>query len=370
MRMKLFTPAVIAVLLVMVAGCQSPESPGTVSESSCDRACLENYVDQYMDAMLVNEPSDSLFAGDCMFTENGVRLPLGDEGFWASMVGKGSYKFYIPDTDTQQVAFLGTAREESQISGEENPVAVALRLKIENGLISEAEQLVIRPESNLLNPDAPPSGPSAAERIEKMGEELGNPHPIFTEILPEADRPTREEMIETANYYFTGMQKNDGEGIGDTGIYPFTDDCDRYENGMRSTNVPLAPDQEMPDPLTSTVYSSAWSCNEQFESGLIYFVTRIRDRRFVAVDHERGIVFSFCFFDHSAGKSREFTTPDGREVVDGPAEPWTWQVAELFKVENGNIRRIEAILQRCPYGMNSGWSTYEDGLSDQIQIIK
>jgi hypothetical protein len=285
-------------------------------------------------------------------------------------VGKGSYKFYVPDIETQQIGFFGTAREESHIAGEENVVAIALRLKIENERISEAEQLVIRPESNLLNQDAPPSGPSAGERIEQMGEELGNPHPVFLETLPEEDRPSREEMIEVANYYFTGMQKNDGKGIGDTGSYPFTDDCDRYENGMKSTNVSPDPGQPVPDPLTSTSYSSAWSCKEQFESGLIYFVTRIRDRRFVAVDRERGIVFSFCFFDHSAGKSREFTTPDGREVVAGPAEPWTWQVAELFKVENGNIRRIEAILQRCPYGMNSGWSTYEDGLSDKIQIIR
>ena len=30
---------------------------------------------------------------------------------------------------------------------------------------------------------------------------------------------------------------------------------------------------------------------EQFKSGLLHFVTRIRDRRYVAVDTERGIVF-------------------------------------------------------------------------------
>ncbi len=371
MRIKILAVAVIAILLSVVSGCRPPESSNMESTGRpCDRACLENYVDRYMDAMLDNEPSGTLFAEDCLFTENGVRLPLGDEGLWASMVGKGSYKFYVPDIETGQIGFFGTAREEPQEpGGEPGSVAVALRLKIENERISQAEQIVVRPESNLLNPELQP-GPSAADRVEQMGEELGNPHPVFTAIIPEEERPTREEMIETANYYFSGMQKNDGKGVGDTGTYPFTDDCDRYENGMRSTNVPLAPGQEMPDPLKETVYSSHWGCKEQFESGLIHFVTRIRDRRFVAVDRERGIVFSFCFFDHSAGKSRHFTTPDGREVVEGPAEPWTWQVAELFKVEKGKIRRIEAILQRCPYGMNSGWSSYEDGLSDTIQIVE
>jgi hypothetical protein len=126
----------------------------------------------------------------------------------------------------------------------------------------------------------------------------------------------------------------------------------------------------MPDPLKETVYSGAWGCKQQFQSGLAHFVSRIRDRRFVAVDRERGIVFSFCFFDHAGGKTRYFKTPDGRDVVAGPTDPWTWQIAELFKVEKGNIRRIEAVLHRSPYGMNSGWSTYDKGLSEEIQTIR
>lgn len=365
MRMKLLLPVVILFLLALIAGCAVPKPETPEAQPPCDRACLENYVDRYMDAMMSHKPKEDLFAEDCRFTENGIRLPLG-EGLWASMVGKGTYKFYVPDTETRQVAFIGTALAEAQEQGDApRSVAIALRLKIENSLISEAEQLVIRPESNLLNPEMGLSGPSAADRIETMGKELGNPHPIFAAALPENDRPSREKMIEVANYYFSGMQKNDGQGY-----YPFTDDCDRYENGMRSTNVPLAPGQTMPDPKKDTVYSSHWGCKEQFESGLIHFVTRIRDRRFVAVDRERGVVFSFCFFDHAAGNSRHFTTPDGRQVVAGPAEPWTWQIAELFKIENEKIRRIEAVLQRCPYGMNSGWSTYEDGMSDKIQIVE
>ena len=376
MRIRFLSTACILFLFLIFTACQNQESAQSQkpdeseTQKTFDSVGLKSFVDKYMDAMLAKDPSETLFAKDCIFTENGVRLPLGDEGLWSSMVGKGTYKFYVPDVETQQIGFFGTAREEAQNEGAApNPVAIALRLKIENGLISEAEQLVVRPESNLLNPDITP-GPSAAEKIEKMGEELGNPNPVFTEVIPENGRPSREEMIKTANYYFSGMQLNDGKGVDGTGTYPFTDDCDRYENGGLSTNVPLAADQEMPDPKKETVYSSHWGCKQQFESGLIHFVNRIRDRRFVAVDREHGIVFSFCFFDHSAGNTRHFKTPDGREAVGGPSEPWTWQIAELFKVEKGKIRRIEAILQRCPYGMNSGWSSYEDGMSDRIQIIK
>jgi hypothetical protein len=375
MRVKL--AAVVVIALTLLAACESkkPEGAsvqGTVAQkSTCDRACLEKFVDRYMDAMLEHAVRPELFAKDCKFTENGVRLPLGDEGLWASMVGKGTYKFYVPDVETQQIGFIGTAREEPMKPDKDKPasVAIALRLRIVNNLITEAEQLVIRPETDLFKPNPNPP-PSAADNIEKMGKELGSPHPIFAEIIPEDKRMSREELIETANYYFTGMQKNDGKGY-----YPFADKCDRYENGGRATNVPLKPGEKRPDPKTSTVYSGAWTAKEQFESGLIFFVSRIRDRRFVAVDRERGVVYSFVFFDHGAGKTRRNTTKDGRKVIEGPSEPWTWQIAELFKVEKnkegkGEITRIEAVLHRCPYGMNSGWSSFEKGWSDQIQDIK
>jgi hypothetical protein len=101
------------------------------SAKQCDRACLENYIDRYMEAMLNNDPSLDLFARDCKFTENGVRLPLGNEGLWVGMSGIGTYKFYVPDIETQQVAFIGTAREGAAGKDGKSPlVAVAIRLKI------------------------------------------------------------------------------------------------------------------------------------------------------------------------------------------------------------------------------------------------
>ncbi|MEY3660282.1 MAG: hypothetical protein RLZZ169_1107, partial [Pseudomonadota bacterium] len=40
-----------------------------------------------------------------------------------------------------------------------------------------------------------------------------------------------------------------------------------------------------------------------------------------------------------------------------------------FKVEDGLIHEIEAILQRVPYGLLSGWSTWEQGMSDQMRDV-
>ena len=95
---------VIAVALFLFAGCSQ-------KKFECDRACLENYIDQYQAAMEANDPSPELFAENCKFTENGVQLPLGGEGLWYSMSGRGKYKFYVPDIETRQIAYIGTVKE-------------------------------------------------------------------------------------------------------------------------------------------------------------------------------------------------------------------------------------------------------------------
>ena len=70
-----------------------------------------------------------------------MELPLGGEGLWYSMSGRGTYKFYVPDVETKQVAYIGTVKEGSGDASEDTIAAFALRLKIDdNGKISEAEQ--------------------------------------------------------------------------------------------------------------------------------------------------------------------------------------------------------------------------------------
>jgi hypothetical protein len=316
----------LTALPAMSFAANPPAQPGP-----CNRACLEGFVDKYMDAMEKNEVSDTLFARSVKFTENGVQLPLGGEGLWYGMNGKGNYRFYVPDVETGQVAFIGTVKEQGRTAGSSTLVGLVLRLKIVNNKITEVEQLAVRPDNTAqVTGGAAPAGgapaapasrfPPAAEAIDRMGK----PHEVYFETIPEARRPTREELIKTANYYFTGLQRNDGKGY-----YPFTDDCVRFENGMVTTR----------------------ECKKQFEESLKNLVSRIRDRRFVAVDRERGIVFAFAFFDHYNIN-------------------WTWQLGEIFKIEDGKIRRIEALFHRAPFGINSGWSTFEQGMSEELQDIR
>ncbi|MGA3295706.1 MAG: hypothetical protein ABSE45_17200 [Candidatus Acidiferrales bacterium] len=350
MKRKLFAVIAMGVLCSGAFAARSGKGeasanpPRPADASSCDRECLNGFVDRYLDAVVAHDPSRLPLTKTVKFTEDGQRLGLGD-GFWRTATERGTYKFYMDDPQAGQVVFFGTMREAG------TPVSLVLRLKIENRKIAEIETIVVRQGMNPARPND-----TGAESFEK----LGGPDPLFLEAIPPAERVSRDELARTANKYFSGMQMNDGKG--DYSF--FADDCSRVENGQLATGgrntmaSGSAPDNS---------YGVLAGCRAQFQSGLLHFVTRIRDRRFVVLDTEHGVALAFIFFDHAAGNTRTFQTPDGKTVTAGPTNPWTWEMAEAFKVEKGQIRRIQAIFHRCPYGMNSGWSSWEDSMSDKAR---
>ena len=324
-----------------VAAAQANRAAG----AGCDRDCLIGVSEQYLGALVAKDAKRLPLAANVKYTENGQRLTLGD-GFWNSVSGRGAYTLHTADPVAGQVVTFATMREAG------TPMIIAVRLKVDNRRISEIETLIAHSENGA-----------------KGFEALGKPHPLFSQVIPPAERMSRADLVRVANMYFSGMQLNDGKGQ-----YPFADDCNRIENGNLSTNNPTGGRGARegvpvvrPDPKTATNYSAMWSCWEQFESGLLHFVSRIRDRRYVAVDEEHGLALAFVFFDHDAGASRTFQTPSGRTVTAGPTVPWTWHIAELFRIERGLIQQVEAILERAPYGMVSGWSSWEEGMTDTIQ---
>jgi hypothetical protein len=172
--------------------------------------------------------------------------------------------------------------------------------------------------------------------------------------------------------YFSGLERNDGKGD-----YPFADDCDRIENGTHTTNNKnfvtgslLGTPSTSSDAAqnTSPINPSAMGCMEQFRTGYFHFVTRIRDRRWLIVDRQKGIAFAFVFFDHAAGKARTFKLSDGREISTGPTRPFTLEIGEMFKVRGNKIHEVEAVLNDVPYGMVSGWdANWQDAMSSRAR---
>src|SRR3954471_15726847 len=236
--MKRLVLALAVVLSPGIAHAQGPAAAG-----GCDRACLVGFIDQYLDALVAQDPKRLPVAANVKFTENGQRLTLGD-GFWNSVTGKGTYRLDVADPAAGQVGTFVTMRE---VPG--TPLIMALRLKVENRRISEIEVLLAHTEGGAKNLQT-----------------LGKARAAFLRETPAADRMSRSELVRVADMYFSGMQKNDGKGQ-----YPFADDCDRLENGGKTTNAPSAAGRNggparttRLDPKTSSSYDSMWTCREQF----------------------------------------------------------------------------------------------------------
>ena len=286
---------------------------------ACDRACLENFVDLYLEALVAHNPAKVPLAPRVKNTEDGVRLDPGD-GFWRSARSKGSYRLFVADTETGQVGFLGTMREDPA-----NPVIIGLRLKVQNRQITEVENILVR-DANL------------ATRLENRG----RPDPLFTETLPAAQRASRADLIRVANQYLSGVQRNDGKAN-----YPLAPDCVRVQNGIQTSRNPnaLAEFEPPPPPNAGKAKAKAKAkappppppqavidllgkgCLDQLKSGYWNYILRVRDRRYVAVDRERGLVFAITTMDAPSGKYQKFKMADGTDVTAGPSRrnrPTSW----------------------------------------------
>jgi hypothetical protein len=307
------------VLAVILATFYALNAQPAKSAASCDRACLEGFVNQYLDAMVARNPYGLPLASKVKFTENEQVIPLG-EGIWGTASGPGTYKLYIADPPAGQVGFLGTLREN------DTPVAIAIRLKIEHRLIHEVETIVVR-------------DPGAAQAVEA----LGQPDPQMLAPLPASERRPRDEMIAIANKYSDGIEHGNGN------LVPFDPGCNRIQNGVQTTNNPNL----KLDP------NAAWTpmslgCKDQINTRFFGFIRKIYPRRFMVVDEERGIVFGLFLF-HIPGTVTSVDIPGHGSVgVPLPYQaPTTLDIAELYKIRSGKIWKVEALQTNVPYGTPS-----------------
>ncbi len=296
---------------------------------NCDRACLENLVNQYLAAVVAHDPKRLPWSQDVRYTENDQPLEIGD-GFWKTAEAIGNYKHYFADPEFGQVAFMGTMREAGAA------LLLSLRLRVELGRITEVESIYYRQGGG---------GPSGIADMDKPY----RPEDFWFKSIPASQRMSRQELIAVADGYFTGLEKNDGKGINGTGTYPFTNDCHRVENGAPTTNVPR-PAGQSPDAINAF----SMDCLSQFKLGYYFVVQSIHHRRYPVVDAERGIVWAHAVFDQ--GTVNEGVLSDGRKYAfKGFNRPSSILVTEAFLIENGKIRRVEMIGPSVTYHLNSGW---------------
>ncbi len=278
--------------------------------TECDRQCLAGFMTTYLEALVARDASKIPVTKNVKYTENGVRLNLTD-GLWQTASAIPTYRVDVIDEEAGQVGLLGRIDE----NGNNNFFAV--RLKVEKGKqISEIENLVVR---NIMMGEIPDIGIPIVVHEE--------PHPLMMQEIPEDKRLSRAELIAIGNSYFTGLDTdNDGANV------PFDPKCQRRENAMVTANNPDADKGSI----------AGMDCKAQFDTGFSVIVTDIRERRFIA-DPITGLAFAMGYFDHDGAVNESLT------------QPYSFIIAEIFKVVDGKIRQIEAVLMAVPYGMESGW---------------
>ena len=310
-----------ATLLALAA---TQPAAAQASLAGCDRTCLSGLLDDYLAALKAHDPYRLPLSKDVKFTENGVPLAVGD-GLWNTIDGVGDYRLPFIDPEDGQAGLFGTVVEDGK------PAHLMVRLRVEDRKITEIETTVLRPADNL-----------GFGRPQDM-----KPRAPFYEDVPEAERLTPVQLVSMANAYFETLQQNHGVVFA-----PFADDCNRIESGIQTTNNKTPNPTGRPDPGIK-----ALGCEAQFKTGFFRFVTHIRDRRFVVIDRQKGLVYAAVFFDH-AGDMRKVTLTDGR-VVDAQYDtPWTWEIGELFKIRGGKLHQIEALVMKAPYGLQDVWSDH------------
>lgn len=307
-------------LLIAFVGVLAIARPTHAAAEKCDRACLINEMNSYLAAVVAHDPSRVKFSLEVKFVENTVRMKPG-EGLWKTATAPPkAFKIVVPDPVSEEVGFIGVMTEN------EKPIELAVRLKIRDGKITEAEHLIardLRPTS-LVN--------------------LRTPRPGLLATVPPSERTPRAQMIKDALSYYTAIVTSNGKAA------PFADDCVRRENGMQTTGNPP------PAKAGGFATMGAMGCSAQLDTHVMSYIARIEPRRVEIADPETGLAFGLSQFRHpQKEKTVKVVGVPGVESVPMNRDPWDSVNAHIFKIRNGKIHEIEAMGFPVPYNSKTGW---------------
>jgi hypothetical protein len=133
----------------------------------------------------------------------------------------------------------------------------------------------------------------------------------------------------------------------------------RHENGYQTVNNPppggrMMPAPPLPDPNTeqgrSQLKFSMLTCTQQIDSKIFAYMKRIRPRRALVVDEQKGLVATFPLFVHDG--TRRGAPPDAP-----PGMLQNLVTMEMFAIRSGLIHHVEVFpFVTLPYGLGNGWT--------------
>lgn len=344
--MRSLTTSGLSVLFTLsIAACGGGDSPADgpsagvapaagSSESAavaCNRECLIALTRSYLAAVVAGDPSAVPLASDVAFVENVTRMQPGREGLWANAAsGPTSFAIYVPDVEQQQAGFMGVMEREGEDGRE--PALVAVRLKLEDGEITEAEHIVAGANANNMA-------------------RLQTPRPGLTSEVPVGNRKSHDELVTIGLSYYDALDDNDGS------LMPFADDCQRHENGMITAGPEAGPGPNA-DPDRAPV---ARICGPQLTSKTFTYIDRIENRRLIAADPVTGLSMGFSHFRHPMDNlPYQVVHTDGstseRNKENFNFDPFDMPAAHIFKIgADGLVHEIEAVGFVAPYNSQTGW---------------
>jgi hypothetical protein len=280
-------------------GCANTDAGQAASaDTTCDRACL-------IDVAHTTARGTRSLPPTARFTENGQVMAYASS--WLARASQLDIHDEYADPEHGAVIAVGSGLDSDGRSS-----VFGLRLQLSAGKPNEAELIITHEGEVSVFPPATPLPRQA----------------VFSELVPEAQRTSAARMIEIANAYFDGIERDSGAAV------PVTDDCNRLENGVQTTD--------------SQRFGSL-RCNslEVFD-----YIPEVRERRFPLRDETRGIVAGLVAFYIPGG--------DYPRVVDGMQttrhyDPRSLFLMEAFKIVDGKIRLIEATMRNMPLGSSMGW---------------
>lgn len=291
---------------------------------SCDRACLTGMMDRYLAALAQHDPSAVPLGKGVKLVENAKPTAIG-KGLWATATGGPTdFKIYVADPEVGEIGFMGV------IEANKKPTIAAVRLKVVDHKIAAIDHVVVPTTDKPLNPNMSKLRPAFQERALKM------------ERLP------REQMVKIANSYYEAIVQDNGK------VAPFADECERRENGGISANDQTQTPEEAAKDDFSTFRKM--KCGEQLSTGVMSYITDISDRRILAVDEEKGLVFAFSIFRHDGRpKVMKIVGVPGVTERKNDYGPFDLPAVHVFKIRSGKIYEVEAVGYMAKHGITNGW---------------
>ncbi len=298
---------------------QAAGEQSAVRDTSCERACLIQALEEHMHALAARDPEALKLAdGGVRFTENNVPLKIG-EGLWATVTGVDASGLEAADPVTGNAAWFGSVRENG------NPAIYAVRIHVANGKIDEIESVVHR-KTALPAPfgDVNQDGPRS--RVQRGPSARGAP-------------PARAPAGAGRRLFRHGrIERRAGQHALRAGLRTARERHQHHRAAARP--APAATPRRSP---RAARRSSSSGCTRSTSAS----AGTSRSSTPSAGSRSRA-----GFFDH-ANEWDHYKLTDGREMKTALKWPNSISLIEAFRIRNGEIQRIEAVFTYVPYFMHN-----------------